>query len=65
MLKFRYGDLGGFDVKVLELEADKRVKWQCVGGHKEWIGTEATFDLKEVDNETVLLHAQRNWKEAG
>lgn len=65
VLKFRYGTLGGFDMKVLNLEPSRAVKWECVGGHKEWIGTEVTFDLKQEDTETVVLHAQRNWKEAG
>lgn len=23
-----------------------KIKWQCVNGAKEWIGTELTFDLR-------------------
>ena len=49
-------------MKVLELQPGKRVRWQSVGGAKEWIGTELSFELSEKDG-TVLLFAQRGWKE--
>jgi hypothetical protein len=50
-------------MKVLELIPGKRVRWQCVDGAEEWIGTELTFELKEKDGATILLFAQRGWKE--
>jgi hypothetical protein len=50
-------------MKVLELEPGKRVRWQCVNGAKEWIGTELSFELKEQNGATVLLFAHRGWKE--
>ncbi len=50
-------------MKVVELVPGRRVKWQCVDGAKEWIGTELTFDLKEENSVTVLLFAQRGWRE--
>jgi uncharacterized protein YndB with AHSA1/START domain len=45
--QFSFGDRGFNDMKVVELVPGERVKWQCVDGAKEWIGTELTFDLKE------------------
>jgi len=60
--QFRFGDHGFNDMKVVELVPGKRVKWQCVDGAKEWIGTELTFDLREEGGITVLLFAQRGWK---
>jgi uncharacterized protein YndB with AHSA1/START domain len=42
--------LGGFDIKVLELEPGKRVLWQVVEGPAEWIGTKISFDLKQEDD---------------
>ena len=47
VLQFRFGDRGFNDMKVLEMVPGKRVKWQCVDGAREWIGTELTFDLKQ------------------
>jgi uncharacterized protein YndB with AHSA1/START domain len=63
VLKFRFGDHGFNDMKVLELVPGKRVKWQCVDGAQQWIGTELTFDLKQEDGSTIVLFAQRGWKE--
>jgi uncharacterized protein YndB with AHSA1/START domain len=61
--KFRFGDRGINDMKVMELVPGKLVKWQCVDGAPEWIGTELTFDLKQGAGSTVVLFAQRGWKE--
>jgi Activator of Hsp90 ATPase homolog 1-like protein len=53
----------GCPERVMELVPGKRVKWQCVDGAPEWIGTELTFDLKQEADSTVVLFAQRGWKE--
>jgi uncharacterized protein YndB with AHSA1/START domain len=63
-LQFRFSE-GGPDMKVVELKPNRNVKWKCVSGPEEWVGTDLTFDLKEEDGETVLLFGHRNWKEAG
>jgi uncharacterized protein YndB with AHSA1/START domain len=60
--QFRF-DEGGFnDMEVIELVSGKRVKWKCVNGAKEWIGTELTFELKPIKDTTVVLFSQRGWK---
>jgi uncharacterized protein YndB with AHSA1/START domain len=61
--KFRFGDRGFNDMEVSELAFGKRVKWRCVDGAKEWIGTELTFDLKQEGGLTIVLFAQRGWRE--
>jgi uncharacterized protein YndB with AHSA1/START domain len=61
--QFRFGDAGGSDMEVVELIPGKRVKWRCVDGAKEWIGTELTFDLRSEKGETIVLFAQRGWRE--
>ena len=50
-------------MKVMELVPGSHVRWQCVDGAPEWIGTELTFDLKQEDGSTIVLFAQRGWKE--
>jgi hypothetical protein len=59
----RFNESGFNDMKAVELVSGQRVKWQCVDGAKEWIGTELTFDLKPQKEFTILLFAQRGWKE--
>jgi uncharacterized protein YndB with AHSA1/START domain len=61
--RFRFGDRGFNDMRVAELVPGKRVKWHCVDGAAEWIGTELTFDLKPDNGLTIVLFAQRGWKE--
>jgi uncharacterized protein YndB with AHSA1/START domain len=63
VLKFRFGTTGANDMKVLELVPNSRIAWDCIGGPPEWVGTRLTFDLAERDGETVLLFAQRGWRE--
>jgi uncharacterized protein YndB with AHSA1/START domain len=57
--------LGGFDLKVLELDPGKRVLWQVMEGPAEWIGTRIGFDLKQEDDFAVILFKHEGWKEAG
>jgi uncharacterized protein YndB with AHSA1/START domain len=61
--KFRFGDRGFNDMKVMELVPGKRVRWQCVDGAPEWIGTELTFYLKHEADSTIVMFRQRGWKE--
>jgi uncharacterized protein YndB with AHSA1/START domain len=61
-LSFLFAD-GGPSMKVLELLPDRRVAWECLSGPPEWVGTRLSFDLKEDAGETVLLFAQRGWRE--
>ena len=43
VLQFRFSadgvEIGGFDMKVLELHPARSVLWQVIDGPKEWIGT--------------------------
>jgi uncharacterized protein YndB with AHSA1/START domain len=62
VIQFRFG-AGGFDMKVLELQPRERVLWEVVDGPEEWIGTHVEWDLKQVDDYTVVLFKHEGWKE--
>ena len=62
-IRFRFGDNGGFDMRVLELDPGKRVVWQVSDGPQEWIGTKISFDLRREDGFTVVLFKQQGWAE--
>jgi hypothetical protein len=62
VLRFRFG-AGGFDMKVLELQPEKRVLWQVVDGPQEWIRTKISFDLKQEGDWTIVLFKHQGWKE--
>jgi uncharacterized protein YndB with AHSA1/START domain len=67
VLKFRFSaggsEIGGFDMKVLELQPAKRVLWQVVGGPEEWIGTKISFGLKQAADHAIVLFKHQDWKE--
>jgi len=68
-IEFRFrsqtGELiGSMVMEVQELNDIKDVRWRCVAGPEEWLGTEITFQLSEQDNQTIVLFGHRNWREA-
>lgn len=62
VLRFRFS-AGGFDMKVLELEPAKRVRWQVVDGPEEWLDTKINWELKQEDDYTIILFAHQGWRE--
>ena len=56
--------LGKMVMEAQALNAPKEVRWRCVDGPPEWVGTDVTFQLSEQDNQTILLFGHRNWREA-
>lgn len=50
-------------MRVEELEAGKRVAWQCTQADPDWVGTRITFDLTEAKGGTKLIFGHRAWKE--
>jgi uncharacterized protein YndB with AHSA1/START domain len=66
-IKFRFSsngsEIGGFDMKVLELQPARRVLWQVVDGPLDWIGTRVSFDLKQSGDHAIVLFKHQDWKE--
>ena len=56
-------EIGGMTMDVLALEADRKVHWHFSKGPDEWVGTDATFDLYQDGDYTIVLFAHRNWRE--
>ena len=46
VIEFRFGP-GGIDMKVVELDPGRLVRWEVVGGPEEWIGTGVRFDIRQ------------------
>ncbi|HYM02908.1 MAG TPA: SRPBCC domain-containing protein [Stellaceae bacterium] len=66
--RFRFGEDGGPDMEILDLEPGRRVHWRCIakttGSKDEWIGTEIFFELAPDGPGTVLRFSHRRWAEA-
>lgn len=62
-IQFRFGDAGGFDMKVLDQRPNERVAWEVTEGPEEWIGTHVSFDLAQEDGYTIVLFKHEGWRE--
>jgi uncharacterized protein YndB with AHSA1/START domain len=56
-------EIGGMAMEVTTVEPNRKVQWHFRTGPEEWIGTDATFDLRQDGEYTILLFGHRNWRE--
>jgi uncharacterized protein YndB with AHSA1/START domain len=63
VIKFRFNEHES-DFKVIGLEPNASVKWQCVTGPSEWKGTEISFLLQPDARQTFLCFEHSKWREA-
>jgi uncharacterized protein YndB with AHSA1/START domain len=63
VLAFRFGDLGGFDMKVLEARPAERMLWEVIDGPDEWVGTQISWDLRTEGDFTIVMFAHKGWRE--
>src|SRR5690349_19784366 len=52
---------GSMEMQVEQLVPGKEVRWQCVDGPAEWIGTSISFELSTEDDQTIVIFGHRNW----
>lgn len=62
-LQFRFGEVGGFDMKVIDLVPATRVVWEVVDGPAEWLATTIGFDLQQQGGWTIVLFTHAGWAE--
>lgn len=68
-IRFRFrtkaGDIiGEMLMEVKNLDPKKEVKWRCVEGPADWIGTDISFEWSEQDGQVIIIFGHRNWAEA-
>ncbi len=62
--EFNFGPKYHNKMKVIRLEPDRAVEWECLEGDKEWIGTTFHFLLEEDDDgQSTLRFTHGNWRE--
>ncbi|WP_410821877.1 SRPBCC family protein [Micromonospora sp. 050-3] len=62
-LAVHFGDEGGFDLEILELDPAGRVRWRVGGGPEEWIGTEISWRLDQRGRYTIVDFTHAAWRE--
>ena len=55
---------GQMIMEVQELNPGIVVRWHCIDGPEEWVGTDITFELSQQDDQTIIIFGHRNWREA-
>ncbi len=63
IIDFGFGNQVVTKMKVVELIPNELVKWECVGGFDDWVGTTVSFRLDENDGKTRIRFSHDNWKE--
>jgi uncharacterized protein YndB with AHSA1/START domain len=59
------GDIKGQMVmEVKKTDPGKELRWRCIEGPDEWIGTDITFDLSQQGDQVIIIFGHRDWKEA-
>jgi len=61
--EFKFGDRYHNEMRVLTIEPDKLVEWECIVGDNEWIETRFRFDLERRGNQTQLRFSHTKWRE--
>ncbi|HEX6707148.1 MAG TPA: SRPBCC domain-containing protein [Albitalea sp.] len=56
-------EIGGFDMEVLELVPEQKVRWRVKAGPAEWVGTDIEFLLSRQDDYTIVMFGHRKWRE--
>ena len=52
--RFPFGPEYFKEMRITELEPPKRVKWDCITGVDEWVGTKFSFELESGDRDSLL-----------
>ena len=63
ILEFKFGEVFLNKMRVVEMEPEQSVTWECVSGPADWVGTRITFELEKVDAKTRLRFSHSNWRE--
>jgi len=63
MMQFNVHGHGTIKMKVIDLQPDRRVEWECCNDNDEWTGTRVLFEIVEKDNACALLFRHSGWKD--
>lgn len=61
--RFTFEDGYFKEMEIIELKPYSKVKWRCIKGYEDWLGTEISFELEPHRLGAVLLFHHDGWKE--
>ena len=63
ILRFNLGE-NFHEMKIVKLEPNKQVRWECTTGHPEWLGTTVDFFIEDNVKKCTLQFAHRGWADS-
>lgn len=64
IVTFRFRPSYYNEMKIVNLEKNEKVEWECIKGDPQWIGTKLIFNIESQNNATILRFFHTGWKEA-
>ncbi|MCH7409430.1 SRPBCC domain-containing protein [Belliella sp. DSM 111904] len=49
-------------MKIIALQNNRKIEWECIFSDAEWKGTRVIFELSEKGNTTMILLKHSDWK---
>ena len=62
--EFAFGDRYHTSMRVAGLDPHREVRWECIAGDDEWVGTTISFRLEKKGDQTLLRFVHAGWREA-
>lgn len=62
-IRFAFGPTYFKLMKIEEYKPATFVKWQCLQGHEEWIGSTVSFELQPHEKGSMLIFCHDGWEE--
>jgi uncharacterized protein YndB with AHSA1/START domain len=63
IIQFRFGEMGGPDMKVTEAKPNEKLSWECVVSPHGWVGHTFIFALDDNDGKTRVRFSHNGWTE--
>jgi uncharacterized protein YndB with AHSA1/START domain len=63
IIQFRFGDMGGPDMKITGIEPNKSVSWECVDSPHGWVGHTISISLDENEGKTRVRFSHDGWEQ--
>lgn len=63
-IDFRFGDRYFNKMRIVALEPNTRIEWECLEGDDEWLGTTFLFLLEEKEGQAAVRFSHGNWRAA-
>jgi uncharacterized protein YndB with AHSA1/START domain len=61
-IQFRFGEMGGPDMKVTGLKQNDKVSWECVASPHGWVGNTFSISLDENEGKTRVRFSHDGWE---